>query len=177
VRHSLALLILFLALLSVPKGWSQGVVGFSNHAFILDGSGEGGVKSPPYAAALIIDEDGSFRYVPESVTTFRPGSLAGFVSPRFVIIPGHDVETDVTLEMIVFYGSTDADGLAAFQSNAFARSNPVTVTLGSGTIQPPDLSGVLPFVAPEPSVWALMLAGLGLIGWTSRKRHGANNPG
>jgi hypothetical protein len=115
--------------------------------------------TPPFAAGLVVDSGGTLTYVPASVTSFRAGTAAGYIQPLVVTVPGHEIGTLVTLRMIVFAGTpSDADAITRLNDrSSFGMSNPVTVSLGGGTILPPDLVG-LTFV-PEPSTIAFGLLG------------------
>jgi uncharacterized protein (TIGR03382 family) len=123
--------------------------------------------TPPFAAGLALyTGDGTLTYIPGSATSFRAGPAAGYIQPVVVTIPGQDILTSVTLRMFAFPGRpTDAEALAALTSGAQAQlgmSNPVTVTLGGGTILPPDMIGLQGFSCaecPEPSMIAFGLLG------------------
>jgi hypothetical protein len=153
--------------------FAQGQVNFNNKVATsgIDAKismGPFAATTPPFAAGLAVDSGGPLTYIPGSATSFRssPAAAAGYIQPRVVTIPGHDILTSVTLRMFAFPGRpTDADALAALTSGAEGHlgiSNPVTVTLGGGTILPPDMIGLQGFTCaecPEPSMVALGLLG------------------
>jgi hypothetical protein len=155
-------------ILGMALSYAQGQVNFNNKvsASGVDArvlvSPNTGATSPPFAAGLAVDAGGALTYIPGSATTFRaiPAAATGYIFPLVVTVPGHDISTSVTLRMFAYSGAaTDPAAGAALASGAlpFTISNPVTVTLGGGTILPPDLVG-LTFV-PEPSVIAFGLVG------------------
>jgi hypothetical protein len=168
--------------LGMAVGYAQGQVNFNNkvaasgvNARVMDITGAG-ATSPPYAAGLAIDAGGTLTYIPGSATTFRstPAAATGYIVPLVVTVPGHDISTSVTLRMFAYSGAaTDAGAAAALASGAlpFATSNPVTVTLGGGTILPPDLVGLQqPCVfCPEPSTIAFGLLGASILFIRRRK--------
>jgi hypothetical protein len=155
------------------------------NARVFEPNGEPAV-SPPYAAALVVDENGGFTLVPGSVTTFRsaPAIARGFVNGLVVKIPGYDIGSTVTVRMIAFVGSTEAQADFALNNcwptKIFGMSNPVTVTLGGGIFLPPDMVGLLGFTitdcVPEPSIWALLLCGLAILGWQRLKTSSPSLP-
>jgi hypothetical protein len=162
-------------ILGMGLSYGQGQVNFNNkvsasgvNARVLDGTG-GGATSPPYAAGLAVDASGTLTYIPGSATTFRstPAAAAGYIVPLVVTVPGHDISTSVTLRMFVYVGAATDPAAAAALGDPFnvGTSNPVTVTLGGGTILPPDLVGLqLPCIlCPEPSTIAFGLLGAAVL--------------
>jgi len=158
-------------MVSIAATYAQGQVNFSNKvpasgidARILDkatGTGAGA----GFAAGLAVDAGGALTYVPGSAALFRTASAAqqGYVFPLVATVPGHDISSSVTLRVFGYSGAaSDAAAGAALGSQAlpFGLSNPVTVTLGGGTILPPDMVGLQGFtIAPEPSTIAFGLLG------------------
>jgi hypothetical protein len=165
--------------LGIALSYAQGQVNFNNkvsasgvNARVLDGTG-GGATSPPYAAGLVIDAGGTWTYIPGSATTFRTSSAAatGYINPLVVTVPGHDISTSVTLRLFAYLGAaTDPAAAAALGEDhsanlTFGISNPVTLTLGGGTILPPDMIGLQGFevAIPEPSTIALGVLGAAVL--------------
>jgi hypothetical protein len=158
-------------MVSIAATFAQGQVNFANkvaasgiNAKIVDNAGAGAL-TPPYSAGLVVDSSGTFTFVPGSAAAFKTGAAAGYIAPSVLTIPGHDVNTSVTLRVIGFKGdTTDAAAIAALGGNHalnFGLSNPVTVTLGGGTVLPPDMVGLTGFAisVPEPSTIAFGLLG------------------
>jgi hypothetical protein len=167
-----------MALVLTISAYGQGQVNFNNKvsASGIDApakspSGEK-ATSPPYAAALAVDSGGTLTYIPASATTFRPGVAAGYIMPLVVTVPGHDISSSVTLRMFGYAGAaTDAAASGALAAGAFGTWNPVTVTLGGGTILPPDMIGLSnTVVVPEPSTIALALVGAAALLISRRKQ-------
>jgi hypothetical protein len=162
-------------ILGMAVGYAQGQVNFNNkvaasgiNARVLDAAGNG--ASTGFAAGLAVDSGGTLTYIPGSATTFRttPAAATGYIVPLVVTVPGHDISTSVTLRMFAYSGAaTDPAAGAALASGAlpFLMFNPVTVTLGGGTILPPDLVGLQqPCVfCPEPSTIAFGLLGAAVL--------------
>jgi hypothetical protein len=114
------------------------------------------LASPPYLAGLQIKESGQFHLIPGSVTPFRAGAAAGYVTPMTVTFPfpDYDIGDDVSLRVVTFNGSSEADFASATQ---FCFSNVVMVNLGGGTHPPPDLVGLNSYsCVPEPSTILLL---------------------
>ncbi|RPI47354.1 MAG: PEP-CTERM sorting domain-containing protein [Betaproteobacteria bacterium] len=68
--------------------------------------------------------------------------------------------------MIVSEGDVSPEGLVAYELDGtyyLAFSNEVSGTTTAFTLAP----------VPEPETYALMLAGLGMVGWMSRRRRKA----
>jgi hypothetical protein len=156
-------------MVSIAATYAQGQVNFANrvpasniNAKIVDNAGAA-ATTPPYAAALLLDSGGTLSLIAGSATGFRTGAAAGYINPNVITIPGHDVSTSVTLRVLGFSGAaTDAAATAALAGPANLRgvSNPVTVTLGGGTVLPPDMVGLTGFtITPEPSTIAFGLLG------------------
>jgi len=159
-------------MVSIAATYAQGQVNFNNkvtasgvNARVLVAPA-GTPAGADYAAGLAISSGTTLTYVPGSAATFRttPAAAAGYINPLVVSIPGHDVSSSVSLVMFGFKGaSTDAAALAALGNQAvnFGASNPITVTLGGGTILPPDMVGLQGFTVsiPEPSTIAFGLLG------------------
>lgn len=122
------------------------------------------VSSPPFLAALQIQgAPNSFTLVPGTTTSFQPnpGGFAGYVLPITATIPGHDVGSAVTLRVVGFVGSSEADYAGALAAGNVGFSIPVDVTLGGGTTAPPNLTGLIGnfTITPEPSTIAFGLLG------------------
>ena len=157
-------------MVSIAATYAQGQVNFNNkvsasgvNARILDSTGAGAAAG--FAAGLALDSGGTLTYIPGTATTFRttPAAATGYINPLVATIAGHDVSSSVTLRVFGFSGAaTDAAASAALASGAlpYGQSNPVTVTLGGGTILPPDMVGLQGFtITPEPSTIAFGLLG------------------
>jgi len=148
----------------VATAHAQGQVNFGNkvsasgiNAIVKDSKGAA-LSGPAYNAALYVQEGNTWTLVPGTVTPFRTGAAAGYISSAVVTIPGHDAKSSATLQMGAFDGTGGYD--AATIEHGF--SNPVTVTLGGGLDLPPDMVGLNSFSTtpvPEPSIIALGLVG------------------
>jgi hypothetical protein len=157
-------------ILGMAAGYPQGQVNFNNkvatsgiNARVIDEKTGTGAVSPPDAAGLAVDAGGTLIYIPGSATTFRssPAAASGYINPLVVTVPGHDISASITLRMFGYVGpATDAVASDLLRSRSWV-SNPVTVTLGGGTLLPPDMVGLQGFVInlPEPSATALALLG------------------
>jgi hypothetical protein len=160
--------------LGMAVGYAQGQVNFNNkvsasgvNARVIDGRTGNGATSPPRAAGLAVDAGGILTYIPGSATTFRttPAAATGYIIPLVATVPGHDISTSVTLRLFAYAGlATDAPASSALntpQTISIGISNPVTLTLGGGTILPPDMIGLQGFIIdfPEPSTITLVLLG------------------
>jgi len=159
-------------MISIAATYAQGQVNFNNkvsasgvNARVLDSTGAG--ASSGFAAGLAISSGGALTYIPGTATTFRttPAAATGYINPIVATVPGHDVSSSVSLVMFGYLGAaTDAGAAAALGGPStvnFGQSGPVTVTLGGGTILPPDMVGLQGFTiaAPEPSTIAFGLLG------------------
>jgi hypothetical protein len=159
-------------MVSIAATYAQGQVNFNNkvaatgvNARVLDALGNG--AGADYAAGLAISSGGALTYVPGSAATFRttPAAATGYINPLVVTVPGHDISSSVSLVMFGFKGAaSDAAAAAALGGNQainFGKSGEVSVTLGGGTILPPDMVGLQGFTiaAPEPSTIAFGLLG------------------
>jgi hypothetical protein len=169
-------------MLGMAVSYAQGQVNFNNkvaasgiNARVIDERTGNGATSPPFAAGLAIDAGGTLTYIPGSATTFRtnPAAAAGYIIPLVATVPGHDISTSVTLRMFAYSGAaTDPAAAAALASAAlcFGMSNPVTLTLGGGTILPSDLVGLFGFtICPEPSTFTFGLLGAAVLFIRRRK--------
>src|SRR5256885_979792 len=134
----------------IPSILSQGQVNFAtklgtgvnavNAKFVCDGGT--GLTTPPFVAGLEIhDNSGAFTLIPGSITSFRSGVAAGYVVPKTVTIPGHDIGTTVTLRAVGFAGASEIDYAGALVTGHIAFSAPVTVILG-GQFAPANLEGL-----------------------------------
>jgi hypothetical protein len=167
----------------IPSIFSQGQVNFAtklgtgvnavNAKFICDGGT--GLTTPPFVAGLEIQgNSGAFTLIPGSVTSFRSGIAAGYVVPKTVTIPGHDIGTTVTLRAIGFAGASEVDYTGALATGHIEFSGPVTVILGD-QVTPADLAGLQgTFSAdlrcvPEPSTIALALFSAAALVFRHRK--------
>jgi hypothetical protein len=159
-------------MISIAATYAQGQVNFNNkvsasgvNARVLDSTGAG--AGAGFAAGLAVDAGGALTYIPGSAAIFRTASAAqqGYIFPAVITVPGHDVSSSVALRMFGYAGAaSDAAASAALggnQAQNFGISNPVTVTLGGGTILPPDMVGLQGFsiAVPEPSTIAFGLLG------------------
>lgn len=160
-------------MISIAATYAQGQVNFNNKvsasgidAKVIDAKTGAGAGAG-FAAGLAVDAGGALTYIPGSAAIFRTASAAqqGYIFPAVITVPGHDVSSSVALRMFGYAGAaSDAAASAALggnQAQNFGISNPVTVTLGGGTILPPDMVGLQGFTitVPEPSTIAFGLLG------------------
>jgi hypothetical protein len=112
--------------------------------------------SAGYMAGLEIDDGfGNFSLVPGTVTSFRTGAAAGYVLPISATIPDHDCASTVSLRVVAFNGSSEADFPKATRVGV---TYPVSVTLSCGLWVPANLDGLVGvFCVPEPSTISLVL--------------------
>jgi hypothetical protein len=129
------------------------------------------LTTPPWSAALVLDESGTLSVVPGSITSFRTGPAAGYVNPLIIEIPNHTGGSRVTLQIMAFLGATESDAAAALGLR-LGLSNAVDVTLGGGAVLPPDLVGLTSFIAltPEPGTLAIIFLGAVVLTACPRKR-------
>ncbi len=150
---------------SIAATYAQGQINFAtkigtnvNFKFLMpDGRP---ATSPPAAAGMQLDNGaGAFTLIPGSLTTFRSGAAAGYVTPITVTIPGHDIGSTARVRVVSFLGgATQADYDAALaKGNVRFTSAIITPPLGGGTVTPPNLDGLTD--APEPSTIAFGLLG------------------
>jgi hypothetical protein len=89
---------------------------------------------------------------------------AGYVTPITVTVPGKDIGSTITVRMVAY------DGSSFDNSSGWAFSNQVTVTLGGGTVLPPDLVGLQGMCCiPEPSALAFVPIGTAALMLRRRK--------
>lgn len=95
--------------------------------------------------------------VPNSVTTFRTGSAAGYVNPITVTIPNIAPGAQATVAMRAYNGSSYET------SSRFCTSRPITIPTGNPLSNPPELPtelvGLNSACIPEPSKHALAVLG------------------
>jgi hypothetical protein len=177
--------------LAQALAWSQGTVFFSNHvppslsdpigvdARAYDIAGIAPLTTPPWRAALVLDEGGRLTVVPGSISAFRAGAAQGYVDPSTVAIPNHAGGSIVTLEMMSFRGNTEAEATAALNNYflGLGLSTPIDVTLSDPSVLPPNMVGLQSFVVmtPEPSVLAIVITGAGIL-MVLRRKHMPGKP-
>ena len=121
---------------------------------------------------------------PITITYFNPANTSAFGVTDFVKIRGDFISIPGTATMTAFdaagtlLGSvTDNDNnLGVGLALSFAGIHSVTLTQTSATIGLDNLefdnvTGIAAAV-PEPGTYPLMLAGLGIVGWASRRQAG-----
>jgi hypothetical protein len=151
------------AVLSIGSVQAQGQVNFATkmgtNFFIkfLDPTGQP-ATTPPFVAGLqVMDGEGNFVLIPGSIASFRSDQFAGYIWPITVTVPGHGIGINTTLRVVAFEGASEAD---FDHSSIFCFSNPVSVTLGGGTVIPPNLDGLSTiYCIPEPSPFVIGLFG------------------
>jgi len=163
------LLIALAAVLVSVASYAQGTVQFATITgtvnapvtIIPGGAGPG----PGYTAALYVNNGGTLTLIPESVTTFLPGTdnpeAAKYVNPvSTVAVPGVGPGGSATLRMrawLTSAGSYDAAGAFRGESTDLAVTG-----LGGGAITPADLPASFTgfnITVPEPSTLALGVMG------------------
>jgi hypothetical protein len=139
-------------------------VGTTVDAKVKDPLGVNGALTPPYSAALQVKNGTTYSTIASSISAFRTGLAAGYVVPSTVEVPGVPIGGSATLRLVAFNGS-------AFEgATESGFSNDVTVTLGGGTVLPPDLVGLQGFtIVPEPSTIALGVLGAAALMLRRRK--------
>lgn len=123
-------------------------------------------------------EMGSYAPIAGNVASFRnapvPAGL-GYLAGGINTVDGMGPDSAIWIKLYAFSttdGATYEDAMAA--GGMVGMSNPVAVTLGGGTVQPPDLVGLQGWqvagdVIPEPSTFALGLIGIGALMLRRRK--------
>lgn len=100
-----------------------------------------------------------------SATTSPPGSVPGSDEMSWSL-PGSvfAADTDAQLSLLLKLENESGSDTATFSSKESRLVNPIPPTA-----IPPAL-GVTTMPIPEPEIWAMLLAGLGVVAWASRKR-------
>lgn len=123
-------------------------------------------------------ETGAYTPIAGNVASFRnapvPAGL-GYLNGAIVTVDGMGADSSVWIKLYAFStndGATYEEAMAA--GGMVGMSNPVQITLGGGTVQPPDLEGLQAWtvagdVIPEPSTFALGLIGIGALMLRRRK--------
>lgn len=163
----------------------QGTLNFATTASAIGGAGakvtlDGvGVTGANYFAQLYFSDsqNGIYSAIASSLTTFRAGAAAGFVTALQVVVPGKlPGATDVWVQLRAWSGAAGSSFDTA-SNTATGTSNSINVGALGGTpagglpITDPNLVGMLPVglvVIPEPSTIALGL--LGVAGLLIRRR-------
>lgn len=149
--------------------FGQGQVNFDNlvvgYPIILpDGTGPGAAGK---AQLYLRSSGGSYSPVGpiQGFLTSSP-EAAKYIVQTVVTIPGIDIGQMATLQIRSW-----ADSAPTWDASSIrGSSSDVTVTLGGGTIVPPNLDGLNGFLlVPEPSALALGALGVGLLCFRSRK--------
>jgi hypothetical protein len=146
---------------------SFGVIGgsyldysFAPHAFVYDLTsatfsylGATGLSATPSSLPTQIGQINDAFAFPASVVSYDPASPVGFDATSFIVSGG----------MITPFGVPGADTTSGFGLNLSGRTTGFYVEGNA-------IHGFIATPAPEPATWALMLAGFGAIGWSSRRR-------
>lgn len=166
------LIIAFAALMVTVAAFGQGAVVFNNrvppdiNARVLMPDGVTGVGAG-FTAQLFGGAAGTAvgqLTALTPTTTFRTGNAAGYVNPVDVTVTGVAAGAQATLVMRAFNGADYAS------STIRGESNPITITLGGGTLPPANLTGLQGFtLVPEPSTIALGVLGAALLLFRRRK--------
>jgi len=163
------------ALMVTVSAYGQGAVVFNNRVtgvvdarvVMPDGSGAGaGITAQLFGGPAGTAKDALTALTP--TTTFRTTSAAaqGYVNSVDVTVPGVAAGSQATLVMRAFQGADYAS------AQTKGESNPITITLGGGTLPPANLVGLQGFtmtVVPEPTTIALGALGAALLLFRRRK--------
>jgi hypothetical protein len=171
------LIVTLAALLVTVAAYGQGAVTFNNRVtgtvdarvLLSDGTGAGaGYRAQLYGGPAGTAVDKLVALTPS--TDFRTTSAAtqGYVNPVDVTVTGVAAGAQATLVMRAFLG-TDFNS-----ATIKGTSNPITISLGGGTLPPANLTGLQGFtlsgaVIPEPSTIALGALGAAVLLFRRRK--------
>lgn len=146
---------------------SYGVIGgsyldysFAPHAFVYDLTsatfaylGATGLSASPSSLPTQIGQLNDAFAFPASVVSYDPTSPVGFDAVSFIVLGG----------TITPFGVPGADTTSGFGLNLSGQTTGFYV-------EGQSVHGFIANPVPEPASWALMLAGFGTIGWSSRRR-------
>lgn len=161
------------ALVVTVSAYGQGAVVFNNRVtgvvdarvLNVDGTGAGaGVTAQLFGGPAGTAVGALTALTP--TTTFRTTSAAaqGYVNSVDVTVPGVAAGAQATLVMRAFEGADFAS------ASVKGESNPITITLGGGTLPPANLVGLQGFsLIPEPTTLALGALGAALLLFRRRK--------
>lgn len=115
-------------------------------------------------------ENGSYSPIADSMVTFRsspvPAGL-GYLNGGIKTVAGSAAGSSIWVKLYAWNTNEGASYEAAEAAfGSIGMSNGVNISLGGGTVQPPDLVGLQAFAVapvPEPSTMALGLLGIGAL--------------
>lgn len=171
------LLIALAAVLVTAATYGQGFVNFNTRVtggidapINFNGAGPG----PSYSAALFLVNGNTYTVVPESVTTFRSGAGAAYISGKVAAVPG--VPAGTAAQFVIRAWDTAAgsyDAAAASTTFAFGQSTQFSVTPTAPPAFPADLpasvTGFNLTIVPEPTTLALGALGAAVLLFRRRK--------
>jgi len=144
----------------------------------MDGNPLNGDDGYVAQAYMSDSEMGAYTPIAGNVATFRnapvPAGL-GYLNGAIVTVDGSAVGSSIWVKLGAFSTNDGATYEAAQAAGGqVGWSNPVQVSLGGDTVQPPDLAGLQGWsvsgeVIPEPSTFALGLIGIGALMLRRRK--------
>jgi hypothetical protein len=164
------------------------VAAHAQTAQVTFGNLGGGVNAPVFLGSLTSNQGPGPNYTAElflqgaggaetsiSKLSFRPpGTGSQAIADRYWIATVVDVAGKAVGDSATFivrgYRTDLGSAAAARAAGLLGESNPVTVTLGGGTVTPPSLTGLQSFVIPIPEPSTIALGFLGAAALLLRRR-------